>query len=222
MRPRENDHTSFHPRRDGSRPQAVRRRLAVRRRRRVGRGAAAHARHRDCRCRALQCRQVEPDQRAHRTARARAHLAYAGPHAGADLSHRAVAAHAHRHAGLRLCGTAKAKVEAWTALNHALLMGRRNLARADLLVDARHGLKPIDAGVLDTLDKAAVNYQIVLTKADGAKSADLAALVAATKAALAKHPAAHPDVLVTSARTGAGIAELRSAIARLIKERGAA
>src|SRR6516164_4598747 len=107
-------------------------------------------------------------------------------------------------------------------LIHAFLLGRANLARAYLLLDARHGLKPIDADVLETLDKAAVNYQIVLTKADATKSAELAALVAATKAALAKHPAAHPDVLVTSARTGAGIPELRSAIARLIRERGAA
>jgi GTP-binding protein len=124
--------------------------------------------------------------------------------------------------GYGYAAASKAKVKAWTALIHAFLLGRANLARAYLLLDARHGLKPIDAGVLDTLDKAAVNYQIVLTKVDEAKSADLAALVATTKAVLAKHPAAHPDVLVTSARTGAGIPELRSAIARLIKERGAA
>ena len=118
--------------------------------------------------------------------------------------------------------TSKTKVRGWTALIHAFLLGRANLARAYLLIDARHGLKPIDADVLDTLDKAAVNYQVVLTKADAAKAAELAALVAATKATLAKHPAAHPEVLVTSARTGAGIPELRSAIARLLKERGAA
>ena len=124
--------------------------------------------------------------------------------------------------GYGYAAASKAKVKAWTALIHAFLLGRANLARAYLLLDARHGLKPIDAGVLDTLDKAAVNYQIVLTKVDEAKSADLAALVATTKAVLAKHPAAHPDVLVTSARTGAGIPELRSAIARLIRERGAA
>src|SRR5215510_6436844 len=124
--------------------------------------------------------------------------------------------------GYGYAATSKAKVKAWTALIHAFLQGRANLARAYLLLDARHGLKPIDADVLESLDKAAVNYQIVLTKADAAKSAELAALVAATEAALAKHPAAHPEVLVTSARTGAGIPELRSAIARLVKERGAA
>ncbi len=86
-----------------------------------------------------------------------------------------------------------------------------------MLVDARHGLKPIDDDVLDTLDKAAVNYQVVLTKADQVKAAELAALIAATAAALAKHPAAFPDVLATSARTGAGIPELRAAIARLAR-----
>ena len=115
----------------------------------------------------------------------------------------------------------KAKVNAWTSLIHAFLLGRANLARVYLLVDARHGLKPNDGDVLDTLDKAAVNYEIVLTKADAAKAAALSPLVAATEAALAKHPAAFPDVIATSARSGDGIAELRAAIARLFKERGA-
>src|SRR5262252_2343057 len=124
--------------------------------------------------------------------------------------------------GYGYAAAAKTKIEAWTALIHAFLLGRANLARVYLLVDARHGLKTVDTHVLETLDKAAVNYQVVLTKADAAKHAELTALVAATKTALAKHPAAHPDVLVTSARSGAGIPELRSAIARLIKERGAA
>jgi GTP-binding protein len=73
--------------------------------------------------------------------------------------------------------------------------------------------------VLTTLDKAAVNYQIVLTKADQVPEVDLATRLAETQAALAKHPAAYPEVLATSARTGAGIAELRAAIARLVAER---
>jgi GTP-binding protein len=123
--------------------------------------------------------------------------------------------------GYGYAAAAKTKIKAWTALIHAFLLGRANLARVYLLVDARHGLKPVDAEVLETLDKAAVNYQIVLTKADAAKHAELAALVTATKTALAKHPAAHPDVLATSARSGAGIPELRAAMAQLIKERGA-
>jgi len=113
----------------------------------------------------------------------------------------------------------KATVQAWTDLIHAYLAGRANLARVYVLVDARHGLKPVDDGVLATLDKAAVNYQIVLTKADQVPSAELAARLAATQAALAKHPAAYPEVLTTSARTSTGIADLRAAIARLSMER---
>ena len=123
--------------------------------------------------------------------------------------------------GYGYAAAAKAKIEAWTALIHAFLLGRANLARVYLLVDARHGLKTVDSHVLETLDKAAVNYQIVLTKADAAKESERAALLAATDAALARHPAAHPQVLVTSARSGAGIAELRAAMARLVNERGA-
>ena len=123
--------------------------------------------------------------------------------------------------GYGYAATSKAKVAAWTALIHAFLQGRANLARVYLLVDARHGLKPVDDDVLATLDKAAVNYQVVLTKADEIKSTELAAGLAATASALAKHAAAHPDVLATSARSGAGIPELRSAIARLLEERGA-
>src|SRR6266852_5484583 len=107
--------------------------------------------------------------------------------------------------GYGYAAAAKAKVAAWTALIHAFLQGRANLARVYVLVDARHGLKPVDDDVLGTLDKAAVNYQIVLTKADQVKDAELAALVAATETALAKHPAAYPDVLATSARIGGGI-----------------
>ena len=114
----------------------------------------------------------------------------------------------------------KAEVEAWTALIHAFLRGRASLARVYLLVDARHGLKPTDDRVLATLDAAAVSYQAVLTKADEVDPGELAPHTAATAAALAGHPAAHPEVLVTSARSGDGIPELRAAIARLLEERG--
>ena len=119
--------------------------------------------------------------------------------------------------GYGYAAAAKAKVAAWTALIHAFLDGRANLARVYVLVDARHGLKPIDEEMLGTLDRAAVNYQIVLTKADAEK--DLSPLIAATTAALKRHPAAYPEVLAASAHTGAGIAELRAAIARLLAER---
>jgi GTP-binding protein len=123
--------------------------------------------------------------------------------------------------GYGYAAAAKTKVKSWTALIQAFLLGRANLARVYLLIDARHGLKPVDGGLLETLDKAAVNYQVVLTKADEVEDAELAAVAAATKTALAEHPAAYPEVLATSARTDAGIAELRAAVARLIRERGA-
>jgi GTP-binding protein len=114
----------------------------------------------------------------------------------------------------------KAKIAAWTALIDAYLSGRANLARVYVLIDARHGLKPTDDKVLATLDRAAVNYQLVLTKADAVGSAELTDRIAATQAALARHPAAFPDVLATSARNNTGLAELRAAIARLMAERG--
>jgi GTP-binding protein len=121
--------------------------------------------------------------------------------------------------GYGYAAASKAKVKAWTALIHAFLAGRANLARVYLLVDARHGLKPVDDTVMRTLDRAAVNYQLVLTKADQVKASDLEARIAAINVALAKHPAAFPEVLATSARSGAGIPELRAAIARLCAER---
>jgi GTP-binding protein len=112
----------------------------------------------------------------------------------------------------------KAKVAAWTALIHAYLRGRANLKRVYVLVDARRGLTAADNGVLETLDSAAVSYQVVLTKADEVKASELAACLNAIKAALDKHPAAFPEPLATSARGGAGIPELRAAIARLLAE----
>src|ERR1700720_4356023 len=95
----------------------------------------------------------------------------------------------------------KSKVAAWTALIHKFLQGRSSLARVYVLIDARHGLKDVDLDVLKTLDKSAVSYQVVLTKADQVKAPELAENFAATVAALAKHPAAFPEVLVTSSRT---------------------
>jgi GTP-binding protein len=121
--------------------------------------------------------------------------------------------------GYGYAAASKAKIKAWTSLIHAFLAGRANLARVYLLIDARHGLKDVDDAVLKTLDKAAVNYQIVLTKADQVKPSDLDARIAAITAALAKHPAAFPEVLATSSRGGGGIPELRAAIARLVAER---
>jgi GTP-binding protein len=113
----------------------------------------------------------------------------------------------------------KAKVAAWTDLISAYLKGRANLARAYVLIDARHGMKPVDGGVLDSLDQAALSYQIVLTKCDLISAAELAQRITETKTALSKHPAAFPELAAVSARTGAGIPELRGAIARLLTER---
>jgi GTP-binding protein len=110
----------------------------------------------------------------------------------------------------------KPKVAAWTALIHAYLRGRANLSRVYVLVDARRGLTAADDEVLGTLDRGAVSYQILFTKADQVKTSDLATCQEATAAALARHPAAFPETLTTSARSGAGIPELRAAIARLL------
>ena len=98
-------------------------------------------------------------------------------------------------------------------LGRSYLRGRPNLKRAYLLIDARHGLKPVDAEALDAFDQAAVSYQVVLTKADKLKPAEVEKVVAATLAAVAKRPAAFPRVLATSSETGAGIPELRAEIA---------
>ena len=132
-------------------------------------------------------------------------------------------------AGLRLvdmpgygyASAPKAKIASWTELIHKFLLGRSSLARVYVLIDSRHGLKETDLDVLKTLDKSAVSYQVVLTKADQVKAAELESRIAETAAALAKHPAAFPHVLVTSSRSGIGMAELRAAIARLLEERGA-
>ena len=121
--------------------------------------------------------------------------------------------------GYGYASAAKAKIAAWTELIHAYLRGRANLARIYVLVDARHGLKDTDAPMFDALGQAAVSHQIVLTKCDAVKPAELAARITAVEAALAKRPAAFPAVLATSARAGSGIAELRAAIARLLTER---
>jgi GTP-binding protein len=109
----------------------------------------------------------------------------------------------------------KSLVKGWTQLIHDYLRGRPQLKRVMLLIDSRHGLKASDREIMTLLDKAAVSYQIVLTKADKPKSGDLAQVVRETGAELTKHPAAHPVVLATSAVEGLGIEALRIAIAEL-------
>ena len=122
--------------------------------------------------------------------------------------------------GYGYAAAAKTKVASWTALIHKFLLGRASLARVYVLIDGRHGLKDADTAPLDALGKAAVSHQIVLTKADQVTAAELAKRTEAVEAALRKRPAAFPHVLPTSPRTGAGMPELRAAIARLKAERG--
>jgi GTP-binding protein len=105
-----------------------------------------------------------------------------------------------------------AQVQAWTRLIFAYLRGRTSLKRVFLLVDSRHGVKKSDLEVFDLLDKAAVSYQVVLTKADKPGAAELEARLAETGETVRKRPAAHPQVLAVSARTGAGIEQLRAEI----------
>lgn len=109
----------------------------------------------------------------------------------------------------------KALVAGWTKLIHDYLRGRPQLKRVMLLIDSRHGIKPPDREIMSLLDKAAVSYQAVLTKADKPKAGDLGKVIRDTEAELKKHPAAHPVVLATSAAQNAGIEELRMAIAEL-------
>jgi GTP-binding protein len=113
----------------------------------------------------------------------------------------------------------KTKVASWTTLIHRFLQGRANLARVYVLIDSRHGIKDVDNEVLTTLDKSAVSYQIVLTKADQVKKSELDATIAAVSEALRKHPAAFPELLVTSSRSGNGMAELRAAMVKVMRER---
>ena len=106
----------------------------------------------------------------------------------------------------------KTTVAAWTKLLRAYLSGRASLKRVFLLIDARHGLMPADETLMGELDRAGVSYQIVLTKADKVKQAELNAVEAATAEAMRKRPAAHPAILVSSSLKGDGIEALRAEI----------
>jgi GTP-binding protein len=110
----------------------------------------------------------------------------------------------------------KDMVKKWRFLVNDYLRGRAVLKRTLVLIDSRHGLKDVDREMLEMLDKAAVSYRLVLTKADKVKPTDLAQTVAATAADARKRPAAHPEVLATSSETGLGIAELRAAVIEAI------
>lgn len=110
---------------------------------------------------------------------------------------------------------AKSEIDGWTRLIEDYLRGRVQLRRCCLLIDARHGLKDNDRLAMKMMDQAAQNYQIVLTKCDKVKPGPLSRLLEATVAELAKHGAAHPNIICTSARDADGISELRAELARL-------
>lgn len=106
--------------------------------------------------------------------------------------------------------TQRKLVDQWTKVIFQYLRGRATLKRVMLLVDARHGLKPFDLQAMEALDEAAVSYQIVLTKVDKLKTAELGEVITRTAEKAARHPAAHPVICPTSAETGLGIAHLRA------------
>lgn len=113
---------------------------------------------------------------------------------------------------------AKTEIARWSKVIDSYLKGRATLRRALVLVDARHGFKPNDKEMMERLDKAAVAYQIVLTKTDKLKAGELAKLTQSMLLDMKKHPAAHPEIMPTSSETGAGIPELRAALAELAVE----
>jgi GTP-binding protein len=108
------------------------------------------------------------------------------------------------------------KVAKWQELLRQYLAGRVTLARVYVLIDARHGVKPVDHEIMALLDRSAVSFQAVLTKADKPGQGELARVLEAVKADLTKHPAAYPEMIVTSAEKGEGIDLLRAAIAALM------
>ena len=110
----------------------------------------------------------------------------------------------------------KSLVRKWQALVRDYLRGRPALKRVFILIDARHGIKPQDEAAMDLLDETAVNYQIVLTKADKARKGALEKLTHRMAAALSSRPAAHPEILRTSARKKQGLEDLRAEIALLL------
>ncbi len=108
-----------------------------------------------------------------------------------------------------------AVVAKWQALLKQYLSGRATLRRAFVLIDTRHGVKKVDEEILSLLDSAAVTFQVVMTKADKVKHSEREKVLAQVRASLSKHPAAYPELLLTSSEKGDGIATLRSVIAHL-------
>ena len=108
-----------------------------------------------------------------------------------------------------------AVVEKWQRLLRQYLSGRQTLRRAFVLIDARHGIKKVDEEILSLLDSSAVTFQVVLTKADKVKEKDREKVLNQVRGALSRHPAAYPEILVTSSEKGWGIPTMRAIIAAL-------
>ncbi len=113
----------------------------------------------------------------------------------------------------------KQLIAQWTALVRDYLRGRARLRRVFLLIDARHGIKKNDIEVMQLMDTSAVSYQIVLTKADKVKAAELEQIQKQTGLVLARHPAAFPQLITTSSRKSGGLEQLRAQIAALALDR---
>ena len=121
--------------------------------------------------------------------------------------------------GYGYAAVSKEKVANWTRLMTDFLRGRATLARVFVLIDGRHGLKPLDHEMLDQLDQAGLSYQLVLTKRDEVKASQIENTILEAQAGLRRHSAAHPEVIFLSSHKDEGVAELRAAIARLMFER---
>ncbi|MDX5401735.1 MAG: ribosome biogenesis GTP-binding protein YihA/YsxC [Rhodobacterales bacterium] len=109
-----------------------------------------------------------------------------------------------------------AVVAKWQKLLKQYLSGRQTLRRAFVLIDARHGVKPVDEEILSLMDSSALTFQVVLTKTDKIKVSEREAVLNQVRAALVKHPAAFPEIILTSSEKGEGIATLRAVIATLV------
>ncbi|MFD0859759.1 ribosome biogenesis GTP-binding protein YihA/YsxC [Roseovarius aquimarinus] len=109
-----------------------------------------------------------------------------------------------------------AVVEKWQALLKRYLSGRANLRRAFVLVDTRHGIKAVDHEIMSLLDSAAVTFQVVLTKADKLRGTQLETILSQVRGELKRHPAAFPELILTSSEKGDGIPTLRATIAGLV------
>ncbi len=107
-------------------------------------------------------------------------------------------------------------VAKWQALLKQYLAGRQTLRRAFVLIDSRHGIKAVDEEILKLLDRSAVTYQAVLTKVDKINRVEREAVIEQVKSALAKHPAAYPEIVVTSSEKGEGVETLRAIIATMV------